>query len=133
MFDDMIFSDNGEVCCSHLERAWLNEIGATDDDLDNLSTLTMQLAKNTYNHSERTFVAKFTEMALARRIESTYDKETILKCYLNRVFWGHTFLGLKQAAYGYFDKLPRDLTVGEAGRHHLQPEPVLPLPQPLCG
>ena len=43
MFDDMIFSDNGEVCCSHLERAWLNEIGATDDDLDNLSTLTMSL------------------------------------------------------------------------------------------
>ncbi len=78
------------------------------------STLTMQLAKNTYNHSERSFDAKFTEMALARRIESTYDKETIIKCYLNRVFWGHTFLGLKQAAYGYFDKLPRDLTVGEA-------------------
>lgn len=78
------------------------------------STLTMQLAKNTYNHHERNFDAKFTEMALARRIESTYDKETILKCYLNRVFWGHTFLGLKQAAYGYFDKLPRDLTVGEA-------------------
>ena len=78
------------------------------------STLTMQLAKNTYNHSERTFGAKFTEMALARRIESTYDKETIITCYLNRVFWGHTFLGLKQAAYGYFDKLPRDLTIGEA-------------------
>ncbi|MBQ5664506.1 MAG: penicillin-binding protein [Akkermansia sp.] len=78
------------------------------------STLTMQLAKNTYNHSERSFDAKFTEMALARRIESTYDKETILKCYLNRVFWGHTFLGLKQAAYGYFDKLPRDLTVSES-------------------
>ena len=45
------------------------------------STLTMQLAKNTYNHSERTFTAKFTEMALARRIESTYDKTTILTCY----------------------------------------------------
>ena len=43
MFDDMIFSDNGEVCCSWLERDWLNQIGATDDDLDNLSTLTMQL------------------------------------------------------------------------------------------
>lgn len=43
MFDDMIFSENGEVCCSHLERDWLNEIGATDDDLDNLSTLTMSL------------------------------------------------------------------------------------------
>lgn len=78
------------------------------------STLTMQLAKNTYNHRLRNFDAKFTEMALARRIESTYDKETILRCYINRVFWGHTFLGLKQAASGYFDKQPRDLTIGEA-------------------
>lgn len=78
------------------------------------STLTMQLAKNTYNHRMRNFDAKFTEMALARRIEATYDKDTILRCYINRVFWGHTFLGLKQAAYGYFNKEPRDLTIGEA-------------------
>ena len=78
------------------------------------STLTMQLAKNTYNHRLRSFDAKFTEMVLARRIEATYDKETILRCYINRVFWGHTFLGLKQAASGYFDKQPRDLTIGEA-------------------
>lgn len=77
------------------------------------STLTMQLAKNTYNHRERNFTAKFTEMALARRIEATYDKETILRCYINRVFWGHSFLGLKAAAYGYFSKQPRDLTIGE--------------------
>ncbi len=78
------------------------------------STLTMQLAKNTYNHRVRDFDAKFTEMALARRIEATYDKKTILTCYINRVFWGHTFLGLKQAANGYFSKEPRDLTIGEA-------------------
>ena len=78
------------------------------------STLTMQLAKNTYNHRRRNFDAKFTEMALARRIEATYDKKTILTCYINRVFWGHTFLGLKQAAHGYFCKEPRDLTIGEA-------------------
>ncbi len=78
------------------------------------STLTMQLAKNTYDHRERTIGAKLTEMALARRMEATYDKKTILTCYINRVFWGHTFLGLKQAAYGYFSKQPRDLTIGEA-------------------
>lgn len=77
------------------------------------STLTMQLAKNTFNHRERHLDAKLTEVALARRIESTYDKEFILKCYINRIFWGHTFLGLKQAAYGYFDKNPRDLTLSE--------------------
>lgn len=78
------------------------------------STLTMQLAKNTYNHRVRNFNAKLTEMALARRIEATYDKNTILLCYLNRVFFGHTFLGLKQAASSYFDKLPRDLSIGES-------------------
>ncbi len=78
------------------------------------STLTMQLAKNTYDHRERNMDAKLTEIALARRIEATYDKKTILTCYINRVFWGHTFLGLKQASYGYFNKQPRDLTVGEA-------------------
>ena len=78
------------------------------------STLTMQLAKNTYNHRERNFDAKLIEMVLARRIEATYDKKTILTCYINRVFWGHTFLGLKQAAKGYFNKQPRDLTIGES-------------------
>ncbi len=78
------------------------------------STLTMQLAKNTYDHRERNMDAKLTEMALARRMEATYDKKTILTCYINRVFWGHTFLGLKQAAYGYFSKQPRDLSIGEA-------------------
>ncbi len=77
------------------------------------STITMQLAKNTYNHAERNLDAKLTEVVLARRIEATYDKKTILTCYINRVFWGHTYLGLKQAAYGYFSKEPSELTIGE--------------------
>jgi len=78
------------------------------------STLTMQLAKNTFNHKERSFDAKFIEIALARRIEAAYDKKTILNCYINRIFWGHTFMGLKQAAYGYFDKVPHELSIGES-------------------
>ena len=43
MFDSMVFSPDGRVCCAWLDRDWLNAIGATDDDLDNLSTLTMSL------------------------------------------------------------------------------------------
>lgn len=43
MFDDMIFSADGRVCCSWLDRDWLDSVNATDDDLDNLSTLTMSL------------------------------------------------------------------------------------------
>lgn len=43
MFDLMRFSPDGRICCSWLEREWLDSIGASDDDLDNLSTLTMSL------------------------------------------------------------------------------------------
>lgn len=43
MFDKMIFSADGRIACSWLDRTWLDSIGATDDDLDNLATLTMAL------------------------------------------------------------------------------------------
>ncbi len=78
------------------------------------STLTMQLAKNIFEHTERSFHHKFLEIALARRIEQQYSKEEIILNYLNRIFWGHNFLGLKQAARGYFDKEPSELTMSES-------------------
>ena len=77
------------------------------------STLTMQLAKITYNHQERNLHAKLTEVALAKRIEATYSKDEILETYINRIFWGHTFLGIAAAARGYYDKDPRDLSLSE--------------------
>lgn len=77
------------------------------------STLTMQLAKITYNHQERNLHAKLTEVALAKRIEATYTKDEILETYINRIFWGHTFLGIAAAARGYYDKEPRDLSLSE--------------------
>lgn len=77
------------------------------------STLTMQLAKITYNHQERNLHAKLTEVALAKRIEATYSKDEILETYINRIFWGHTFLGIAAAARGYYDKEPKDLSLAE--------------------
>lgn len=77
------------------------------------STLTMQLAKTTFNHQERNFHAKLTEVALAKRIESTYSKNQILEAYINRIFWGHTFMGLSAASRGYFSKEPSQLTISE--------------------
>lgn len=113
MQEDRSFMKHGGIDPRGLLRA-VAQVFKHHRTTQGASTLTMQLAKNTYNHRERNFTAKLTEMALARRIEATYDKKTILTCYINRIFWGHTFLGLKQAAYGYFNKQPRDLTVGEA-------------------
>ena len=77
------------------------------------STLTMQLAKITYNHQERNLHSKLTEVALAKRIEATYSKDEILETYINRIFWGHTFLGIAAASRGYYDKEPRDLSLSE--------------------
>ena len=111
--EDRSFYNHGGISVRGLGRAVM-QVFKHHRTTQGASTLTMQLAKNTYNHRVRDFNAKLTEMALARRIESMYDKDTILLCYINRVFWGHTFLGLKQAAYGYFDKQPRDLTIGES-------------------
>ncbi len=111
--EDRSFWEHGGVDPRGVMRA-IGQVFKHGRTTQGASTLTMQLAKNTYNHSERNMDAKLTEIALARRIEATYDKKTILTCYVNRVFWGHTFLGLKQAAYGYFNKQPRDLTIGEA-------------------
>lgn len=113
MQEDRSFWTHGGVDPRGVLRA-LAQVAKHHRTTQGASTLTMQLAKNTYNHRVRNMDAKLLEVALARRIEATYDKETILTCYINRVFWGHTFLGLKQAAYGYFNKLPRDLTIGEA-------------------
>ena len=113
MQEDRSFWKHGGVDLRGVLRA-VGQVFKHGRTTQGASTLTMQLAKNTYNHRHRTLGAKVIEMVLARRIEATYDKKTILTCYINRVFWGHTFLGLKQAARGYFNKQPRDLTIGEA-------------------
>ncbi len=77
------------------------------------STLTMQLAKTTFNHRDRNLNAKLIEVALAKRIEATYSKDQILEAYINRIFWGHTFMGISSAARGYFNKRPSELSLSE--------------------
>mgnify|MGYP000671806800 FL=1 len=110
--EDNRFYDHGGVDWIGVGRAFaqvLKHKRATQG----ASTLTMQLAKITYNHRERNLHSKLTEVALAKRIEATYTKDEILETYINRIFWGHTFLGIAAAARGYYDKEPRDLSLAE--------------------
>lgn len=111
--EDRSFWEHGGVDPRGVLRA-IGQVFKHGHATQGASTITMQLAKNTYKHVERNLDSKLTEVVLARRIEATYDKATILVCYLNRVFWGHTYLGIKQASYGYFSKDPSELTIGEA-------------------
>ena len=84
------------------------------------STITQQLARNAYNlkgeavkRMESTIQRKLVEAFLAMRIEKRYSKLEILDFYLNRIYFGSGFYGIRSASLGYFGKQPKDLTVEE--------------------
>jgi penicillin-binding protein 1C len=77
------------------------------------STITMQLAR-LLRGGDRTLDNKFLEAALARKLERTFDKRRILEEYLNRAPYGNGIQGIEAAAWGYFRKSARDLSLGEA-------------------
>ena len=78
------------------------------------STLTMQLARISFEMRDKTMHRKLIEAALARRIEGHYSKDDILFFYVNRVFLGSGFYGIEAASRGHFGKSASALTLGEA-------------------
>ncbi|WP_164462121.1 PBP1A family penicillin-binding protein [Bacillus sp. FJAT-42376] len=78
------------------------------------STITQQLAKNTFLTQDQTFTRKFDEYFLAKKIEQEYSKENILELYANQVYFGEGAWGLKKAAQTYFGKEPEDLSDSES-------------------
>ena len=77
------------------------------------STVTQQLARNTFNLHERTFDRKMTEIFLALEIEKHFSKTEIMNLYLNRVYFGSGFYGAQAASKGYFGKDAADLNLSE--------------------
>lgn len=80
------------------------------------STITQQLARNAYNlkeeavqRKETTIQRKLVEAFLAMRIEQRYSKRQILEFYLNRIYFGSGFYGIRSASLGYFGKEPMEL------------------------
>ena len=78
------------------------------------STITMQLAKNTFLSPERKLRRKLKEVVLSYRIEGSLTKEEILEMYLNRVYLGNGAYGVEMASQRYFDKSVREVTLPEA-------------------
>ena len=77
------------------------------------STVTQQLARNSFDLRERTYQRKIVEMYLSWRIEKNFKKERIMELYLNRVYFGSGFYGAEAAARGYFGRPAKDLDVGQ--------------------
>ncbi len=78
------------------------------------STLSMQLARNTFPLGGKTIDRKLLEIAVALRIEAAYKKDEIMEHYVNRIFWGHSILGIQAASVTYFEKPASELTLGES-------------------
>ncbi len=77
------------------------------------STITMQVARNFFLSSERSYTRKIYEIALAVKIESSLTKDRILEVYFNQIYLGQRAYGFASAAQIYFGKALPDLTLGE--------------------
>jgi penicillin-binding protein 1A len=78
------------------------------------STLTQQLARQSFLTPEKTYTRKLKEVVLARRVEREFSKGEILELYLNRVYFGAGLYGVEAASMGFFGKSAADLDVAEA-------------------
>jgi penicillin-binding protein 1A len=77
------------------------------------STITQQLARNSFSLKEKTFRRKLLEIFLARRIEEKFSKQKIMELYLNRIYFGGGLYGAEAAARGYFSKSAREMSLAE--------------------
>lgn len=77
------------------------------------STITQQLIKQTVLSSEQSYKRKLQEAYLAMELETRYTKKQILESYLNTIFLGGSYYGVRVAAYGYFGKSLAQLTLRE--------------------
>ncbi len=78
------------------------------------SSITQQLAKNTYFTQDKTITRKVAEAFLAWKYEKELDKDTILELYVNTSYFGSGYYDIGSASKGYFNKSPSELNDYEA-------------------
>ncbi len=78
------------------------------------STITQQLARNSFPLGGKNMHRKILEAFVSVRIEKYYSKEEILEHYMNRIYFGAGVFGIETASQAYFNKRALDLSLGEA-------------------
>ena len=110
--EDFRFPEHSGIDIKGLARATLRNI-KDRSFTQGASTLTMQLARNTYEMRAKSLHRKFLEIALTLRIEQNYSKDEILTHYLNRIYFGAGCHGVGEASETYFGRPVKDLNLGE--------------------
>ncbi len=106
------------------ERNWgvnlVRAVGAAYRDLHSneraqgASTITMQLARNLFLSSDKTYGRKLQEIFLSMQIERRFTKQQIFELYANQIYLGRGSYGFEAGSEYYFSKHARDLTLPEA-------------------
>ncbi len=111
--EDRRFYEHKGVDPKGLLRAIVHNVKA-QGYVEGGSTITQQLAKNTFLSSDRTIDRKAKELLLALKLERHYTKDQIITLYLNEVGFGGNAYGVEAASEMYFNKSAKDLSVAEA-------------------
>ena len=110
--EDARFYQHGGVDYIGLARASLANVGRAKSQ--GASTITMQVARNVYLSSEKTFTRKIYELLLTYKLEHLLSKDQIFEIYLNQIFLGHRAYGFAAASETYFGKPIQSLSIAEA-------------------
>jgi len=110
--EDTQFFEHHGINPDAISRAIIKDIQA-GGFVEGASTLTQQLIKMLILTREKKLLRKVKEALLAIRLENVLTKEEILERYLNHVYFGHGYYGIKTAAKGYFNKDLYELSLKE--------------------
>ncbi|MCA1182645.1 penicillin-binding protein [Bacillus licheniformis] len=110
--EDKRFYEHHGIDFKSVSRAVYKDILA-GGKVEGGSTITQQLAKNTFLTNDKTFLRKTKEVIIAINLERDYSKDKLLEMYLNQLYFGHGVYGIQAAANYFFSKDVKDLTVSE--------------------
>ena len=111
--EDSRFYDHLGVDPIGIVRAVLRNV-TSNSAAQGASTLTQQLARNSFPLGGKNLHRKILEAFVAFRIEKHYSKNEILEHYMNRIYFGAGVYGIETASQAYFNKRASELTLGEA-------------------
>jgi penicillin-binding protein 1A len=109
--DDHFYEHSGVDIPGLLSAAF--ELARTGKKRRGASTITMQVARNFFLSTEKTYWRKLTEILLAFRIEGSLSKDEILELYLNKIYLGHHAYGIGAAAQVYYGRSINELTLAQ--------------------
>jgi len=111
--EDPTFYEHSGIEFSNILEAVITNLKEQDLVMGG-STITQQLSKNIYLDQRKTFQRKIAELFFVHDLESTLNKDEILELYINVIYFGDGYYGIKEACEGYFQTTPDQISMAQA-------------------